>query len=302
MITSELKLNKRGNIDSFQRCQIKCDQCNKDFERVYCDILTSREKYENKDLCLKCSWPLGKPRPTFTEYNKNCKGLTLEQRLGEEKAQQTKQKMSEKNKGEKHPNYGGKYSRFEGAIKWNQDNLKGKTLEDAYGFEKAQKIKAKIGEHSKGENNPMFGKASPLGAGNGWKGYYKNIYFRSILELKYLKYLLDNNIIFENGEKAKYRIPYILWDGTNRTYATDYYLPETNVFIELKPKKLIDTPTNKLKFEAARELLGDRHIILTENDVQLFPLEEMYELYLSEDLIWDKNYVDKFLNYYEKNK
>ena len=153
-----------------------------------------------------------------------------------------------------------------------------------------------------GEKNGMYGKASPCGAGNGWSGYFKNIYFRSLLELRYLKYLLDNNISFKNGEKGKYKIPYQLENGTNRTYSTDYYLLEKDIFIEIKPKGLLNTKENKLKFEAAKKLLGDRHIVLTEEDIQLFPLEEMYELYLNGDLIWDKRYIERFLKYYEKNK
>lgn len=55
----------------------------------------------------------------------------------------------------------------------NKSN-KGKTFEEIYGKEKAVELKEKLSERFSGEGNPMFGKPSPEGSGNGWSGWYKN--------------------------------------------------------------------------------------------------------------------------------
>ena len=123
---------------------------------------------------------------------------------------------------------------------------------EKYGIEIAnekQKIfKEKISKATKGQNNPMYGKPSPKGSGNGWKGYYKNIYFRSLLELAFLVYLHTNNLEFENGEKRKYTIDYF-FQNTQRTYRPDYIVG--NIMYELKPKKLWNTLEVTAKSNAA---------------------------------------------------
>ena len=45
-----------------------------------------------------------------------------------------------------------------------------------------------------GEQNPMFGKQTPTGAGNGWSGWYKDWYFRSLGELSYVVNVLHEPI------------------------------------------------------------------------------------------------------------
>lgn len=155
----------------------------------------------------------------------------------------------------------------------------------------------KMSEKFKGENNPMYGKPSPQGSGNGWSGHYKEVQFRSLNELFYLKYLFDNNIKFENGEKKKHRIEYE-FNGV-KSYGSDFYLLDTNEYIEIKPKKMINTPQNKAKFKAAKEKLGEKFKVLTEDDLNKISVEEMYTLYLKGDLKFDKRYEEKFLIYYE---
>jgi len=167
--------------------------------------------------------------------------------------------------------------------------------------EKYQKMLEKLSKASSGENNPMYGEPPPEGTSYGWSGKYKGIHFRSKLELYYLKYLLDNNIKFENGEQGKYKIPYETNLGVFN-YFTDYYLLETDKFIEIKPKNLIDSYINQCKFKAARELLEDKHIIITENNLIKISLNEMYELYINRDLIFTINTEQKFLKLYNKKK
>ncbi len=191
----------------------------------------------------------------------------------------------------------------------NNNNMYGKSVYNVwlqkYGKEianqKLEKFKQKISIKTKGKNNPMFGKPSPQGSGNGWSGHYKNIYFRSLLELYYLIYLIDNHIKFENGELKKHAIQYTM-DGLNRNYFPDFYLIDSKETIEIKPKNLIGSYQNKLKFEAAKNKLGNKYVILTEDEITKIDIKRLWDLYKCKELQFDERYVSKFEQYYaEKN-
>lgn len=66
--------------------------------------------------------------------------------------------------------------------------------------------------------------------GKGLRGYYKGIYCQSSWELAYVIYQLDHNIVFERNKKG---FKYIL-DGIERTYYPDFYLPESDTYVEIK--------------------------------------------------------------------
>lgn len=91
----------------------------------------------------------------------------------------------------------------------------GKTFYDIwvekYGLEIAnQKLiefKNNRSKSSTGEKNPMFGKTSPTGSGNGWSGWYKDWYFRSINELSFMINVIERfKFTWVSGEKLKYKI------------------------------------------------------------------------------------------------
>lgn len=303
MLISELQYNIRGQKRprSTQQCIVKCDTCEQEFTRRYDVLLKSRKTFNDVDLCRSCSTRLlikiGKVK-TFTEYNKNQKGKTFEERLGVEKAKKVKEKMSKVNTGKNNPNYNNKSNGAKGFIK-HAKNMKGKTYEEIYGIEKSIMIKQKISNSTCGEKSNRFGKPAPKGSGNGWSGHYKDIYFRSLLELHYLIYLIDNNIKFESGEKRKHVITYEM-DGLKRNYFTDYYLIKEDKYIEIKPKNLINSYQNKLKFEAAKNKLGNKHIVLTEDEIVKTDTQTLYDMYVNKEIIFDNRYVEKFENYYKK--
>lgn len=176
---------------------------------------------------------------------------------------------------------------------------------DNFGEKEAEKRelnrKKKLSLAASGENNPMFGKPAPPGSGNGWKGWHKGIYFASLREFFYLKYLLDNNIKFENGEKKKFKVSYEFMDK-KRNYFLDFYLPETDQYIEIKPIKLLNSPRNTAKFKAAKEIYGEKFKVLSEDDIQKPSLDDMYKLYLNKDLVFMDKYEQKFLDYYQKHR
>ncbi len=49
-------------------------------------------------------------------------------------------------------------------------------------------LKEKHRQNAIGEGNNMYGRPSPQGSGNGWSGWYKERYFRSLRELMFLIY------------------------------------------------------------------------------------------------------------------
>ncbi len=105
-----------------------------------------------------------------------------------------------------------------------------------------------------GENHPNYGKIMPnLEMGTGIGGWYKNHYFRSLKELSYMIYLDKNNIKWETAEQKRFIIKYINSKNINRTYRPDFFLPEFNKLIEIKPKNLHFLENIQLKTEAAIE-------------------------------------------------
>jgi len=77
-----------------------------------------------------------------------------------------------------------------------------------------------------GKNNRLFGSVAPFTSGI----YYKSIYMRSSWEVKYAQYLDTNNIKWIYEPKTFE----LLINHKPTTYRPDFYLPETNEYIEIK--------------------------------------------------------------------
>lgn len=125
----------------------------------------------------------------------------------------------------------------------------------------------------------------------------QRLLFRSILELSYLKYLLDNNIKFESGELKKHVIKYKLNDNY-RNYFTDFFIIDKDLYIEIKPKALVKSFVNKEKFKYAKDKLKNRFIILTEDDFNILSTTEIINLYNNEEIFFTKKYDKKFKEIY----
>lgn len=125
---------------------------------------------------------------------------------------------------------------------------------------KLKEYKEKCSESRKGEKNPMYGVPSPQGSGNGWSGHYKDYYFRSLKELSFIiNYIERFKLESENLEDANYKIEYIDPIGDQRNYYGDFLINK-KYFVEIKPKKLQETPLNKCKFKAAELFCEERGI------------------------------------------
>ena len=221
------KGKNKGKIKISQLIDFKCDCCGKEIKRLYYKAI-KQQKY-----CDYCSHKL-----RFIEYNKSCKGKTLEERYNSK--------------------------------------------------QKAEEIKKKISKATKGKNNPMYNKPAPTGSGNGWSGWYKGFYFRSLLELSFLIRNKENRI----SSAETFSIPYVDYAGSERTYHPDFIMDSS--VIEVKPVKLVNTVNNKLKFEAAKKYFEDKKYdfkILTEKEIIKLSKDEIISLH-------DNNEI-KFLDRYE---
>jgi hypothetical protein len=169
-----------------------------------------------------------------------------------------------------------------------------------YGVEiannKLTELKIKQSKNSSGENNPMFGKPSPIGSGNGWSGWYKGWYFRSIKELSYMINVIDrNNINWITAESNNFKITYLNYKNQLRTYTADFILNE-KYLIEVKPKKLWNSDSVVRKQQAAIKFCKDNNLIYKLRDTPNLNTEELKKLYISKTIILTERYNKKFID------
>lgn len=223
--------------------------------------------------------------------------------------------------GQKNPFYGkkhsdlsklkiGKYERTEAQKEQARNSLlvQGNTKApyeiwvQKYGQEEADKrmdqYRETISACTSGEKNPMYGKPSPIGSGGGWSGWYRGHYFRSILELSYLKHLIDSNIQFENGEVAKHAIQY-LFNGVVGNYFCDFVLTDAQCFVEVKPKKLLLNDKNVAKFLSAKNKHGEKFVVITEDDIHVLKDETIDALYQAGEIKWIAKWEKKYHAYFD---
>ena len=135
-----------------------------------------------------------------------------------------------------------------------------------------------------GSNNHQFGKPSALNSGRGISGKYKNLHFRSLLELAFLeKYEIDNQCLPESAENRKYMVS--LDNGHN--YFPDFV--DNSFIYEIKPSTLINSLENILKSTHATVKFGDKYKIITEKDLPNYKniskrLKDFDALYLNKDI------------------
>jgi hypothetical protein len=172
------------------------------------------------------------------------------------------------------------------------------TWVEKYGKEIAdQKLiefKTKQSKNSSGKNNPMYGVPSPNGSGVGWKGWYKGFYFRSLREVSYLIFLDKNNIPWAPAEKKKYTIPYINWDGAERTYRPDFLI-NNDTLIEIKPKRLQKSPNVMVKTKAALLWAAENGLKYEIIDFPINPTDILAQI--DTNIKFDRDYKERFLEY-----
>lgn len=167
---------------------------------------------------------------------------------------------------------------------------------EKFGIEEANKkliqLKKKQSNNSSGSNNGMYGKPSPTGSGNGWSGWYKNWYFRSLMELSYMILTIERfNINWQDAEKIK--IPYINYKGITRNYFPDFLL-NNKYLIEIKPHRLINSIDVLAKKEAAINYCKNNNLIYKIISPNILSIDIIKEKYNNKEIVFIKRYDEKF--------
>lgn len=158
--------------------------------------------------------------------------------------------------------------------------------------EKNDNFKRKLSLVNSGPNNPMYGKPSPIGSGNGWSGWYKGWFFRSLLELSYMIFVIERfNLKWENGENKKNRIPYN-FNGVPKNYFPDFIIGDKYV-IECKPKKLQNTSINKTKEKFAKIYCDSKNLIFKYVDCRKISPIELIRRYEDGEIRFIEKYENK---------
>lgn len=164
-----------------------------------------------------------------------------------------------------------------------RDRQLGKTLEEQYGVERANRIKSKISRSLSGSKNPMYGVPSPRWSGGGISGKIDDIWFRSLLELSFILDQKIKGVIVMNAENSKFRIEYADKNGNIRNYFPDFYLPESDTVIEIKPSKFLKNDDVIRKKKSATTNFSN-YEIKTERDFKVLTIKELIELMKSETI------------------
>lgn len=304
MILSSIKSNytKQKGIDQTQQILICCDnfECQKQYEISILAQKSCFKKYQ-KDLCRGCQQKeqikLGIRGKQYINAGKSIQkkftGKNYIEIYGKEKALNIKKSMSLKASGKNNSMYG-RNDQCSGLINYGKSH-KGKTNIEIFGKEKAKNIQNKLSQASSGKNNPMYGKPAPKGSGNGWSGWYKGTYFRSLKELSFIINVLERfNFKWETGENKNYQIKYFDYWENEKTYFADFII-EDKYLVEIKPKKLWNSDLVKRKKESAIQFcqekglkykLIDPNKTLSNNDIKIL-IEE-------NKLQFIKRYQEKF--------
>jgi hypothetical protein len=150
---------------------------------------------------------------------------------------------------------------------------------------------------NKGEKNYWFGKTPPYGSGNGWSGWYKGWFFRSLLELSYMVNVIEKyNINWKSAEDKNYKITFIHKDK-HKNYFPDFIL-NNKYLIECKPKKLWNTEIVREKKKAAEIFCKEHNLIYKLRDVKKLSKDEISNLYECGHLKWITRYQEKYDNLY----
>lgn len=190
--------------------------------------------------------------------------------------------LSEKNSGAGNPMYGRNVQTI-----WTDKY--GKDVAE----EKMKKIGTAISKRVSGTGNPMYGKPSPQGSGNGWSGWYKGWFFRSIRELSYMiKVIEANELQWDKPASLKWK------DGDKyRTYTPDFLINE-NLIVEIKPRNLWNSRAVKKKAEAAKIWCCERNMNYELIDPITLTTNEIISLYKEDKIKFLPRYDDKFKNTY----
>jgi predicted RNA-binding Zn-ribbon protein involved in translation (DUF1610 family) len=268
-----------------------CPKCGKTIH--YSSIFTKQQGDRNNSNCPECAWH-GENNPFFgkthTEETKKKIGdrtsPAWQARLEYMRSEEYSAWASKEYSGSGNPRFGlgslkdiwiRKHGEEEGIRKWDE-------------------WRAKVSAGITGEKNPMYGKPSPQGSGNGWSGWYKGWFFRSIHELSFMINVIERfKFTWQTGESRQYVVEYFDHKGQKRSYFPDFILNGKYV-VECKPRGLILSPKVAAKTDAAKILFKERGLIFKIMTPPILISEEIMSLYLTKTIQFTERYEEKFIN------
>lgn len=162
---------------------------------------------------------------------------------------------------------------------------------------KLEDFKLKLSISFSGKNNPMYGKPSPKGSGNGWSGWYKGWFFRSLKELSYMINVIERfDLSWESAENSLYTIEYSDYNGVTRTYTPDFII-NNKYLVEIKPKKLWNSDNVTRKTSSAIKFCEKNNLIYKIRDIETIPFMLLHKLYENKVVIFTDRYEKKFIDY-----
>lgn len=149
----------------------------------------------------------------------------------------------------------------------------------------SEETKKKISEKVKNTfRDPNYDKSKLIKnhTNNYRQGYYKNFYCRSSYEKLFVDFCEEYNITLVSAENKNFCVQYIDDDNVLRTYFPDFYLPDYDLVVEIKPLSMYDYKNNINKFDSICQKF--KFIVITEEE------------YLLDIKNWNKLYEE--LNYH----
>lgn len=260
-----------------------------------------RTKYSRNQIqkqnrpCRKCS-TISFPLEFYNNLNRNCPKCNeiityshMGDKTSAEKNKSTCKKCMDNSgkfiKGQTFPN---KISNYK-----NWTNKFGKEEADKRHEIFVQKQKF----NNSGSKNSMYGKPTPIGSGNGWSGWYKEWYFRSLLELSYVIKIIERfNLKWESAESKSLTCKYQFY-GKERTYRADFLI-ENKYLVDCKPKKLQKSEENLAKQKAMIDFCKNKGLKFKFSDIPKLTINEIVNLYNSKQIKFLDRYEHKFKHKY----
>ena len=275
-----------------------CPKCN--VEISYSTKYTKVNAEKNNNVCRSCASSgenngmygmVGEKNPFFGKtHTKETKEKQSKLKIGKTHTKETKEILSNLSKGKNNGMYGKSFYDV-----WI--NKYGKIEAD----KKFKKYKKNQSLLNRGENNNMYGKPSPKGSGNGWSGWYKNWFFRSLNELTFMINVIERfNFKWENGESNEWRVKYLDYDGNQRNYFPDFILND-KYMIECKPKKLWNSDSIVRKRKSAIIFCKTKGLKYKMIDVGKLSFDEIQKLYENGEIKFTDRYELKFKKWKQKN-
>lgn len=269
--TCSVECGRLSKIKPRPAC-LYCGQLCRNTDQKYCSSVCAGKAKKGS----KQSQETIRKRIENTDQNRKeeTRKQTMLERYGEDnpaKIEEFMEKIVKKSRGSKRPRVEGQQ---EAIIEAKRKNG---TLKHS------EETKKKLGESlRKTFADPEFDRSVFVNKGSNGKnsktGYYNGVYFRSSYEEMFIRFCENYNIKLESAANKNHCIKYLASDNKVRSYYPDFYLPESNTTVEIKPISMYEFGENQNKFMAALDSV-ENYVILSELDgfICESEWEEFYE-------------------------